>query len=689
MQPRYVFAVMCGMTASAFGQEKTPGVFEQPLIMAQYASLQNEATALMRNGDNAEAQKKCEQSIRLAPQYPGAHYNLCCALARQNKKDEAFASLTRAIEHGFSEARHLQNDPDLENLRGDERFQKAVDAAAKAKPLAMWPAKVEPGKVKDGIVEINDKNTAWQPGRGFFVCFLEKPDALKEKPISQGWGEVTDLLVKWHKEGTAAGHVGDFYDNHDEDHSSMNFSRFPQLARIRFGPEVKAVKVHRGLQTQFFYSGVVLGNASVALVSQPYWRSMTRLAYTDARLINVLYNQYTNSHMYFYPEHRDHDPGHNGKGDGYGDTFPANTPYVITSQGSSGSDVVFMDAVAATLAAFRPEVKQRLIKEHALMPAVQMIFRSSNKNIKNADDYLTGKAHPSVFEGGNIDVVKMIKMAHDIKPEDVPPLVTLRVVEEEKPVLGRDCFDVEPRGERLFDTPCSIARVMRTTKYERRMTVSAADSRDPNGRALKYHWVLLRGDPKKVSIKPLDKEGTKAELVVGWQERRPVEPGSKLESNRVDIGVFVHNGTHYSAPAFVTFYGLDNEKRTYDEKHRIKEIDYNDAEVGKNYIDPAVELKKNWRDEYQYDDAGKLIGWTRHREKAKEEFTADGALVLKKDDKGRAIEARTVKYVAKVPGRNQAPVTEQQPGDEKLIYEYASDDDRIGKVKTRTPIKDL
>src|SRR5258708_6661090 len=97
MQPRCVFAGMCWMASMTPAQEKTPGVFEQPLIMGKYANLQNEATALMRKGDNAAAQKKCEESIRLAPQYPGAHYNLACALARQGKKDEAFASLSQAI----------------------------------------------------------------------------------------------------------------------------------------------------------------------------------------------------------------------------------------------------------------------------------------------------------------------------------------------------------------------------------------------------------------------------------------------------------------------------------------------------------------------------------------------------------------------------------------------------------------
>ena len=61
--------------------------------------------------------------------------------------------------------------------------------------------------------------------------------------------------------------------------------------------------------------------------------------------------------------------------------------------------------------------------------------------------------------------------------------------------------------------------------------------------------------------------------------RRPIFPGAELESNRVDIGVFVDNGANPSAPGFVTFCSLDSEGRTYDDKGRIREIGYGAGEV--------------------------------------------------------------------------------------------------------------
>src|SRR5262249_13943130 len=49
---------------------------------------------------------------------------------------------------------------------------------------------------------------------------------------------------------------------------------------------------------------------------------------------------------------------------------------------------------------------------------------------------------------------------------------------------------------------------------------------------------------------------------------------------RVDIGAFVHNGTYYSAPGFVTFFFLDNETRTYDAQGRPHEIAYGTGTAG-------------------------------------------------------------------------------------------------------------
>ena len=58
------------------------------------------------------------------------------------------------------------------------------------------------------------------------------------------------------------------------------------------------------------------------------------------------------------------------------------------------------------LAALRPEVKKKLTETGLLMPTIQMLMRSTNKQLKNSKEYLTGKAHPSVFEGSWVDELR-------------------------------------------------------------------------------------------------------------------------------------------------------------------------------------------------------------------------------------------------------------------------------------------
>jgi hypothetical protein len=410
-----------------------------------------------------------------------------------------------------------------------------------------------------------------------------------------------DLLRKWWKEGTAAGNVGDWYDNRDRGHSDLHLAPYPQLQRVVYSPEELRRRQDWALtlRTRPF---VTFGNSSTS-APPTLGGSNPRHAYCWPGGLALLYRQYRGNNVYVYPEHQDHDqgpwyrrplgetakssdhdPGHNGRPDGYGDLYPANSPYLITSQGSSGSDQPFMRALPLTLAAFRPEVKARLVKAGLLMPTVQMILRSSNKHLKGPKDYLTGKAHPTVFEGSLVDELKMVRLAHDIRRDNIPPMVQLKVVKEDVPLNGRDYFEPEGLTEKLADTPCVIARVWRGKDFRRRLVVSAEGSYDLSRRPLTFHWVLLRGDPRRVTIRPLNRARSVAELVVAYHERRPIAPGAALESNRVDVGVFVHNGVYHSAPGFVTFFSLDCEGRTYQDG-RLVEIGYGLGETVLNVPD--------------------------------------------------------------------------------------------------------
>lgn len=395
--------------------------------------------------------------------------------------------------------------------------------------------------------------------------------------IAGGNSKLAQRLRAWHAAGSAAGNTGDFYDNRDGGHSKLNARLFPQLDRIEYTDEHKKQRLHWGAQLRILFPHVTVGNSSTS-ASAAAGGCNTRRCLVSSAAAQMLYKQYRRNHLYVYPEHRDYDPGRNGRGGAYGDLFPANTPYVITSQGSSGSDRVFMEAVVYTLAAFRPDVKKLLTRTGLLMPTVQMIFRRCNTNVPHKQDYLTGAAHRAVFNGRAVNAMAMAEMAHDITLKTIPPMIQLAVVEEDQARPGRDFFDAFA-GEKLFDTPAAIARVARSTKHTRRMVVSAERSGDVNGCKLTYHWVVLQGEAQQITIKPLNAESSRVELLVPYHPRRPIAKGAAMQSNRVDIGAFVSNGTYYSAPGFVSIFFLDNEARTYDARGRILEVDYAHGET--------------------------------------------------------------------------------------------------------------
>ena len=587
------------------------------------------------------------------------------ALARLGKTDEALDRLQKAVEFGFRDAAHIKTDDDLASLRGEPRFGQIVKQAAEAKPLEAAAANhpIQPAPFKDGQVLVSADNTAYDPRINLFLsAFKIEPADTADKPIAEGYGRAGELLRQWAAEGTAAGNHGDLYDNRDRGHSFMNFKSFPQLTRVIYSDDVQKRHLDWGLQRWFTYNGVCIGNSSTAQTGGPFWRCNGRMAQTDPGVALLQYLQYVNRHLYVYPVHVDNNPGHNGAGGkGYGDVVPANTPYLILSQGSSGSDIVFLDALVATLAAFRPEVKRELAATGALIPTLQMIFRTSNKSVAQPDDYLTGHAHPTAFEGGQVDAEKMVTLAHSLTADALPPVVQLQIVDEDRPLVGRDYFDTGPR-EHLLDTPAAIARIVKSSAYTRRMVLSAAASKDLRNKPLTFRWVVLRGDAERIRIKPLDEAGTQAELQIDYHSRRPIAPGSERESNRVDIGVFAHNGTYYSAPAFVCFYTLDNEKRVYDDQHRIQVIDYTDPDAQNNYVDPMLDMRKDWRDEYRYADDGTPLGWTRSCAAGSQDFTAAGDLVLEKDGEGRATRTAAVRYVP-APGPEGTQILKQELAD--------------------------
>lgn len=672
--------LMIAMAFAAPCDADDSDLFRRPALAEESQELQLRGMVLAQQGDLAKALKTMQDAVKLAPFSALARYNLACMYAKNGKVDGCLTALKEAISLGFREAGILSKDPDFQSMRDHPEFQKLIEESTQPAE----PPKPDPADLENGIAWVGTENTVWDEPNNVLRTGFDWKSPEKPNPIILEHGEVGKRLKKWFAEGTAAGHFGDLYDNCDRDHSNLKYAQFPQLHRIEYRPAIHADAPH-GLQHRILHGGVVLGNSSTSFTNSPIWRSNPRLAYTRPIWAAALSRQYFNNHLYVYPEHKDHDPGHNGAGGGYGDLYPANTPYVLISQGSSYTDQPFLDALACTLAAFRPEVKKKLIEHGLIAPTLQLIFRSNYGALRKPEEYLTGVAHPSVFEGSLIEPLRLIESAHALTEESIPAVVRIRVEQQDRGIVGRDYFETNDR-EHLFDTPCAVARIGRSMQYRRRMIVSARDSMDVNDKPLTFKWVVLRGDESLVSIKPLDATGSRADISVAWHPRRKVQPDAEIESNRVDIGVFAFNGTFWSAPTFITWLFLDNEDREYDAAGRIQSVSYHGGTDKGNYADPVLQTPKTWKDVYHYTSDGRLIGWTRTRgiasEPKTEKFTYDGALIIEQDDLGRALTARTVHYIAHAE-KKSLPTLQQQPGDELLRYQYADSDDQIGKLVSR------
>ena len=491
----------------------------------------------------------------------------------------------------------------------------------------------------------------------------------KKKPIAPAGSEIGNLLRKWYDAGTAAGNIGDYYDNRDGGHSRLDLTRHPQLQPylILTEEQIKA-RANWGRQMRVL-PDVVIGNSSTAY-NATSGGSNPRGYYTHPQGLTLLYSQYIGGNLYIYPEHTDYDPGHNGVGGGYGDLFPINTPYLIISQGSSGSDRPFMQAVAYTLAAFRPEVKRKLRESGMLMPVVQMLLRISSSRVAADADYLTGKAHPPVFQGSEVNARKMVETANGITLSNLPPMARIRVVSEDEPVLGRDYF--EPgRDEKLADTPAAVGRIFRSSAETRKIIIDASDSNDLNEKPLKFFWRVLQGDESRIKIRYLNPDQSKAEITVFHFNRFPVDGRPGLGTNRVDIGVFVHNGTYYSPPAFLTFYTLDREDRTYASDGKIVDIGYNAGTASLSVTNWAALLRM-----LKDDGAGRQERFLRGRF-SDDELSALGSIADEFAQADAAAVAAKIKYDAASAAQKAEQGTDKDKGKAAVdAARKASDDAR-------------
>ena len=472
----------------------------------------------------------------------------------------------------------------------------------------------------DGIALVSGANTRWDPATERLRAGFAFPARAEGAVVANQGTAATDILREHFKRGRAAGNLGDLYDNRDRGHSALDPKAHPQLARTAYSGAARAADIDYGLNDRILFNAPTLGNSSTAITTGALWRSLPRAALTQADgagPLRLWQNASANA-LYVYPAHKDYGP------EG-GDLFPANTPYLLVSHGSSGSDKPFLAAVAMIYAAYRPETKARLEAEGLIVPTTQMVFRRSLRSVRSRAAYFSAAAHPAAFEGYDINEALMVSLAQSIEPGAIPPQVRIRVTSEDLGAEGLDFFG-EGLEEQLFDTPAAIARIWRSRAFTREITLDAGETADPNGRPLTFDWKLLAGDPAKVRITPAP-DGRSARVALDWHEPFPISKDNPVLTHRVDIGVFANNGAHDSAPAILSVFFPPDEARLYetgpDGRNRIARIDHRGRP--KAYADPMLLPRADFSDDYLYAEDGAALGWIRSwGDGTSEAFDAEG-----------------------------------------------------------------
>jgi len=115
-------------------------------------------TDLYTAGNYRGAALLAEELIAIAPNAPQGYYNLCCAKARLRDLEAALDAFAQAIARGWRAVEHTAVDPDLDPLRGLDRFDDLIERMThlrKREQVEPAPLRSEPWSVV--IDELNEQ----------------------------------------------------------------------------------------------------------------------------------------------------------------------------------------------------------------------------------------------------------------------------------------------------------------------------------------------------------------------------------------------------------------------------------------------------------------------------------------------------------------------------------------------------
>ncbi|MFO7937438.1 MAG: hypothetical protein R6V06_07520 [Kiritimatiellia bacterium] len=659
----FIFIISLLFTANSLVADRM--VFDMPEVHERHLGL-------LKLMDSAHSRKNyhamaeiCRKGLDLQTSDSLWTYNLACAMSLQGKKNEAIKKLKEAFILGFHDLEYMKTDKDLQNLHNTGKFSKLIDELNETSVSESFtntagpPVKALPPGSDNTVIQ-TATNTIWSFGTGLFQSFISISPRNATNTATAG---DTPYLL---------------YVNRDNNSGNIDFSEQPGVLKLKYCDEMKERKLHIGVPNSLFGENLcghlipVVGNSSMGFINSPYWRSQPRALFNDPNAFKNQIVLFFGNQLYCYPAYSDYQIE-------TGDLFPANTPYYVAVSGKAKTEHGYVKAIARAIGALAPETRDYLTANGLIMPTIQQMLRNSQKTVTGHRTYMSGIAHPAVFQPDQLDIDRLMHLAGNLTTNNLPPMLAINVEDKSGLVPELDMATCV-YSENLFDTHLAVAKVFRGFPYRRKYEVEVhCDNPEASIRC-----VLLQGTARKFSVKQSAEDPDKwiVELAYHQPFRTEIAGGRSIMTSRVDIGFFAETGQAVSLPAVLSIYSAGNEQRIYDEDEHLVSIDYRRGTIP--YTDPLIFYSRNWKDEFIHDDEGRIIGWNRIRPRKKERFTAYGDLAIEFDNKGRAIKARRITYTKRYMGSlgrqaGQIPSLAQVDDNIEVTYTYASDEDYIGR----------
>ncbi|WP_426749810.1 DUF6624 domain-containing protein [Myxococcus sp. Y35] len=163
-------------------------VAPKPVATPEATKAAAEADGLARKGDNAGALPLYRSAWMGGVRGKYIAYNAACAASLLGEREEALVWLERAVEEGYDNAKHLQKDPDLGNIRslpGYAALEQRVIAAEAKQYEAADPA------LRDELLKRMEED---QQARNALIASNFKDEAAKARMM-----EVDARNTRWLK----------------------------------------------------------------------------------------------------------------------------------------------------------------------------------------------------------------------------------------------------------------------------------------------------------------------------------------------------------------------------------------------------------------------------------------------------------------------------------------------------------